>query len=272
MIYCDELNKEFETKEEMFKELKTNKHNLISLKKSSEKRADAISCGSVSVKNENAIKTIVNKDDNKDSLEVKAVINTTNFMDSHGDVHIDGLWNKSIKDNKSFLHLQEHNRDFGNVISSDAKGSVKSILWKDLGYNFKGSTEALIFDSTISKSRNEFMLNQYKNGWVTNHSVGMRYVKMELAMNSNSEYDKEEYAVWQKYYDVIANKDLADEKGYFWAVTEAKIIEGSAVVMGSNSATPTLETKEEPSKDTLDKEVAEKSLQTEMLKELLNKF
>jgi hypothetical protein len=98
------------------------------------------------------------------------------------------------------------------------------------------------------------MLNQYANGWVKNHSVGMRYVKLDLAINSEAEWNKEEKAVWDKYYSLIANKDVADEKGYFWAVTEAKIIEGSAVVMGSNSATPTLNNKQEPSDDTLDNE------------------
>ena len=88
----------------------------------------------------------------------------------------------------------------------------------------------------------------------------MRYVSFDLAINSEAEWDKEEKALWDKYYPVIANKELADERGYFWAVTEAKIVEGSAVVMGSNSATPTLETKEEPSEDTLNIE-AEQSLQ-----------
>jgi hypothetical protein len=38
---------------------------------------------------------------------------------------------------------------------------------------------------------------------------------------------------------MIANKSAADEKGYFWAVTEAKLIEISAVVIGSNRITPT---------------------------------
>ena len=72
----------------------------------------------------------------------------------------------------------------------------------------------------------------------------MRYVNLELAINSEAEYDKEYKELWDKYYPVVANKELADERGYMWIVTEAKIIEGSAVVMGSNSATPTLENKE----------------------------
>lgn len=238
-------NKEFSTKEELFKALKDNKKELISLKKSITKNADAISFGYI----DDIVKLDINKEEyngneSPDVLNVKVVINTTNFLDSHGDVHINGIWNKSVKDNVSFLHLQEHEREFDKVITDTAKGSIQSMTWKQLGLPYLGKTEALIFDSQIEKKRNEFMLNQYANGWVKNHSVGMRYVSIQMAINSEAEWDKEEKAIWDKYYPNIANKELADQKGYFWAVTEAKIIEGSAVVMGSNSATPTLENKQ----------------------------
>lgn len=254
------LNKEFESKEELFKALKENKKELISIKKSTEKRADAVAYGYIENISKNNIDKAIASADLPNTLDVKVVINTTNFLDSHGDVHINGIWNKSVSDNKTFLHLQEHQRDFDKVISDSAKGSVELIEWKKLGLNYTGKTEALVFESTIDKLRNGFMLKQYANGWVKNHSVGMRYVSFDLAINSEAEWDKEEKALWDKYYPVIANKELADERGYFWAVTEAKIVEGSAVVMGSNSATPTLETKEEPSEDTLNIE-AEQSLQ-----------
>lgn len=84
------------------------------------------------------------------------------------------------------------------------------------------------------------MAKKYKQNKVKNHSVGMRYVKLDLAMNSESKWDEEEKKIWDKYYPIVANKEVADERGYFWVVTEAKIIEGSAVPIGSNQATPTL--------------------------------
>lgn len=272
--------REFQTKEELFKALVDNKKELISIKKSAEKRADAISCGYVDA----SINIDVNKSDtpqeqanNIDALNVKVVINTTNFLDSHGDVHVNGIWNKSIKDNaeKGFLHLQEHDRDFDKIISDNAKGYTKSMAWKQLGFSYDGKTEALIFESTIERERNEFMLKQYSKGWVKNHSVGMRYVNIELAINSEAEWNKEEKAIWDEFYPIIANKEVADERGYFWVVKEAKIIEGSAVVMGSNSATPTLENKDlqEPSKDTLENEPSKDTQKhEEQLKKLLTKF
>lgn len=255
MIVCKEFpDREFSSQEELFKALKENKPSLIALKKSTEKRADAISYVNSEVTN-----VVANKEESTtateiDKLQVKVVINTTNFIDSHNDLHINGIWNKSVSDNanKGFLHLQEHDRDFNKVISDNAKGYVESVSWKSLGLPYNGKTEALIFDSVIEKKRNEFMFKQYANGWVKNHSVGMRYVKIDLAINSESEWDKDEKEIWDKYYSIIANKEVADERGYFWVVSEAKVIEGSAVVMGSNSATPTIsvENKEEAVIDT----------------------
>lgn len=239
-------NKEFKSKEDLFKALIDNKKELVSIKKSATKNADAVSFGYL----DTSVKIDTNKEDvqgqmqNPEVLNVKVVINTTNFLDSHGDVHGNGIWNKSVKDNISFLHLQEHERDFDKVITDTAKGYVQSMTWKKLGLPYDGKTEALIFESSIDKKRNEFMLNQYANGWVKNHSVGMRYVQIELAINTEAEYDKEYKDLWDEFYPVIANKETADERGYFWVVKEAKIIEGSAVVMGSNSATPTLENKD----------------------------
>jgi len=269
-------NKEFENKEDLFKALIENKKELISIKKSITKNADAVSYGYIETIKSGANKAIASSDLPQE-LSVKVVINTTNFLDSHGDVHIDGIWNKSVKDNKSFLHLQEHDRSFDKIITDNAKASIQSMTWKELGFSYSGSTQALIFESTIDKLRNGFMLKQYANGWVKNHSVGMRYVQIELAINSEADYDKEYKDMWDEYYPIIANKEVADERGYFWVVKEAKIIEGSAVVMGSNSATPTLENKTEAVDDTLENNEAEQSLQKEetqkeLLKQLLKKF
>lgn len=278
MIVVKEFpDRQFETQADLFKALKENKKELVSLKKSIEKRADAFSYVGTSIVEKKANKEENSSNNDVNELQVKVVINTTNFIDSHNDLHINGIWNKSISDNKTFLHLQEHEREFDKVISDSALGAVELMTWKSLGFPYNGKTEALVFNSTIQKKRNEFMFNQYSNGWVKNHSVGMRYVKMDLAINSESEYDKEEKELFDKYYPVIANKEVADERGYFWVVSEAKIIEGSAVVMGSNSATPTLSIENKTEADNITSEIKEEpSIDTQKversLKELLNKF
>lgn len=237
---------QFNTKEELIDWLVENKKFLIQQKKSELHKGDAISYAVARGIEEDGRTGAVKADIDSatllkaDTLKVEVVINTTNLMDSHRDVHFPGIWSKSVKENKAngFLLLQEHNMKFDHVISEGAKASVRTMDWVSLGFPFEGKTQALIFKAEISKDRNEFMFNQYAKGFVKNHSVGMRYVKLELA--SNDLRYPEEVAVWNKYIDRVANKEEVEENGYFWAITEAKIVEGSAVVKGSNIATPTL--------------------------------
>jgi len=237
--------KQFPTQKELFDFLFLNKKRLIAQKRAVMKTADCISCQPqiiVEEKSGEATKEGVEPTDAMlpENLKVKVIINTTNWMDMHSDVHIPGLWGKSLSENKMIMHLQEHEMDFEKIIADGAnlKAYVKPYTWKELGYSFDGTTEGLTFESTIEKKRNEFMLKQYKNGWVRNHSVGMYYVKVDMAINDES-YPNE-FDAWKKYFPMIINSEVALAKGYFWYVLEAKCIEGSAVPLGSNSATPTM--------------------------------
>jgi hypothetical protein len=242
MIVVKEFpNKQFNSKEELFKALRENKNTLIAQKKMITKQADAV-IHYVQVENEKGetIKATYSDTSVINQLKAELVINTTNLMDSHSDVHIKGIWNKSAKEQKNLLLLQEHKMTFDHIISDNVDVSVKEVKWSDLGYSYKGTTEALTFDVLIDKQRNPFMFDQYAKGYVKEHSVGMRYVKMELAINSDSKWDVEEKEIWDNYIDQVANKEQAEEQGFFWAVLEAKIVEGSAVVKGSNFATPTI--------------------------------
>lgn len=248
---------------DQLKHIKDNKDILIQQKRSKDKHADAIDIvlPVIAEHSEFVSKEAgVTKDLTKaDTIIVKAVINTTNILDSHGDVHIKGIWKKSLAEAKKLLHLQEHQMSFDKVISRTVKAEAKTMTWKSLGFEYEGSTQALVFESTISKEDNPFMFDQYVKGNVDNHSVGMRYVKIDLAVNSEDKYFKEEKEIWDKYICEVANKQEAELQGYFWAVTEAKVIEGSAVLRGSNQATPTISIAEagkatsdkiEPSDDT----------------------
>jgi hypothetical protein len=250
---------EFATKKELFAYLKQNKHIHIQAKKAELKRADAVGCFLLEVKDNEVTKAAIDPEViNLDSFNVSVAINSTNLMDSHSDVHVPGIWNKSLKEQKNLYLLQEHKMEFKNIISDEVKAMVKNMPWSELGFNYPGNTQVLIFNAKILKDRNEYMAEQYAKGRVKNHSVGMRYVSLELAMNSESKFDREEKAVWDKYISQIANKEDAEAQGYFWAVLEAKIIEGSAVPLGSNFATPTISvgkeadiiTSTEPSNDT----------------------
>lgn len=249
---------EFATKKECFDFIVKNKETLIAQKKAIKK---TVECGlivhpTLAWENKEQANKILSNPDNFDveslqRLRVVCLINTTNFFDKHHDVHIPGIWNKSLKENKFIMHVQEHDSDdFEKIISSgkDLTTYVKTYSWAELGYAYPGNTEGLTFDSIIRKERNAFMLKQYAFGWVVNHSVGMYYMKMDYAINDES-YPNE-YEAWKKYYPEIANKQDVDQYGYFCYVLEAKCIEGSAVPLGSNSATPTIEIINQPDNTT----------------------
>lgn len=244
-------NMEFATKKELFKFLADNKDKLIATKRAQVVTKDMPVLVSPTIVFDSKLMAKKAAGDpidstNLSSLKVVVIINTTNFLDSHMDLHLPGIWNKSLNDNKMIMHLQEHEMEFDKIISDGKhlKAYAKTFKWSELGYDFQGTTEALVFESEILKKRNEFMLNQYANGWVKNHSVGMMYVKMDMAIND--EEMPNYYEAWQKYYTQIVNPEMADERGYFWYVLEAKCVEGSAVPIGSNSATPVLSAKNEP--------------------------
>lgn len=247
----------FASKAELFKYLKDNQDKLIADKMCEVKCADAISYStySVIVDKQSANKTAENIQLllSKDVINVEVVINTTKLLDSHRDVHIDGLWTESLKKKNLLYHLQEHKKDFDKVISDNVQASTKQIAWQDLGFNFEGKTEALVFASEIEKARNAFMFEQYARGYVKNHSVGMRYMQIYMCINSEEKYYATEKQNWDKYIEYVVNKDEADKYGYFWAVTEAEVVEGSAVLFGSNYATPTQSVKIVEAQDTQDK-------------------
>ena len=258
-------DRQFKDKEEMFKALRDNKQALIAQKKMITKEADTVEYLPIAMnKDGEVIKADTIDISSIKTLKMDLAINTTKIMDSHSDAHFDGLWNKSLKERKSLYLLQEHKMQFAGIITDDVKASVKTMTWKELGADYDGETQVLLFKVNVDKERNPFMFEQYAKGYVKNHSVGMRYVKMELAMNSDSKYDEEEKAVWDKYIDEIVNKEQAEAQGYFWAILEAKVIEGSAVPVGSNTITPTISTEsKEAVLDTSMEIEAAKALRTE---------
>lgn len=239
----------YTNQKDLFKFLKENKERLIAQKRFEMKKADAVSFQVTAFHPENkeeAMKAAENTELllSKDIIKVRSVINTTNLMDSHYDVHIPGLWKKSLKEQRNLYLLQEHQMKFDHIISDNVTASAKKISWKELGLEFEGQTEALLFDSEIEKARNSFMFDQYARGYVKNHSIGMRYVQLFMCINSEEKYYIEEKENWDKYIGEVVNGDVAEAEGFFWAVTEAKIVEGSAVPLGSNYATPTQSVKE----------------------------
>ena len=240
--------KQFATIEELFKSLSENKELLKAQKMLETKHADSVAYSFAVNEKKEAIKAGEVNVSEINALDVKLVINTCNLFDSHSDVSIESSWSRTVKNAKRVLLLEAHKAQFDKIISDEIELKVEIISWKDLGFDYEGKTECLVFYARIRKDRNPFMFEQYAKGYVKEHSAGLRYIQIELAINSEAEWNKEEKEVWDKYYPKIANKDDVDQYGYFWAVIEQQIREGSAVVFGSNFVTPTLSV--EPVADT----------------------
>lgn len=137
-----------------------NKELLISQKQNAIKRGDVI-LGSI-LKDEPNTEVVTKAEgdvidlENADVINVKAVINTTNVIDSHMDCHIPGLWNKTIKETKLLYLLQEHEMEFEKIIADsvndELKAYTKKMAWSKLGQTFEGNTEALIFEGKVKRA------------------------------------------------------------------------------------------------------------------------
>lgn len=233
--------KTFATKKELFKYLVDNKDDIINLKKAAKKFADIVDLTAFDFE-QTATKGKYPYENNKEAgiLKRTIVANTYNWLDSHGDVHLSGLFSKSISERANKIpHLHDHKFELEARVGKPTSFSEKQISWRELGVGKTGMTEALFMESEIRKSYNEKVYNDYLNDEIDQHSVAMSYVKVSLAVNDPDEYPNE-YKVWSDVIKLLGNRKEAEAQGYFWAVSEAKLVEVSAVLLGSNELTPTM--------------------------------
>lgn len=241
--------KKFTDKMDQTRFIKKNFHDLKGLKKEQYKTFQdvIVKDGLLSGNFEPVIEDI-----SGDFLIAKTVINSTNVIDSHIDLHLIDIWNKTVKDNPFTHHLKQHEKVFESVISSKAKQYNEKMNFKDLGIDVDFEMTANINEVIISREKSPFMFDKYKDGEVKQHSVGMMYLDYDIAYYDEDSQKEMDFFEWAKSQAI--NPEVADEYGMVWVHREAKKREGSAVVFGSNPFTPTLYVKNyEPSKNTRDK-------------------
>lgn len=228
----------FASQKEIFKYLVENQVELIALKRAEIKSSDEFGVSFFEIDATKAMNTAYVDDLASGAIKRTIIANTYNWMDSHDDVHLDNVFAVTIKDRKdSIFHLADHEFKTTAKVGRFTDIYEKQIMWKDLGVGKFGYTMALFGDTEIpSKSP---LYADYLAGEVKQHSVGMQYVKIDLAIN-DPEY-KTEYATWNAHIDKLGNRDRAVGKGFFFAVKEAKLREISAVLEGSNTLTGTVQ-------------------------------
>ena len=241
--------KTFATKKEEIDYLVKHNKEIIEFKKAVVKHTSPATTDKESCSTFKALST--SKEHDTDSIIKRTVIgNTYNWLDSHGDVHLDGTFGKSISERQNKIwHLHDHEQKITAKVGIPSKIYEETVQWSDLGIKKAGTTRALMMDSDIRKDYNNLIFQEYKDGNIDQHSVGMYYVKIDFAVNDKDH--KTEFKTWNDNIENIGNREKAEELGYFYAVKEAKLVEISAVLQGSNELTPTIEAKDiEPSKDT----------------------
>lgn len=244
-IFCKELNKKFASKEEMFFALKANVDKIVAIKKAAIKDSEPVSFEFRESKHDvskAAPASVVKEVKNGDTIY--PVINTTNWLDSHGDVHLDGIWDVSVQQQQGKVYYAiNHDLKIGSIISypNEVEMMVKSMDWTDLGQQYAGKTQALIFAAELTDKSNRDAKKAIKAGVPLQNSVRMQYDQMILCVDSTSKGLEQERMNFYMYLPVIANKEDAVASGYFWGIKSAKIVkEGSAVLEGSNRVTPIL--------------------------------
>lgn len=236
---CVDLDQQFNTQAEMFAALKQHEQKIVAVKKAMIQK---------SYEKQVPVVTFLDKEaDEQKTIHLKEgyiypVINTTLYMDSHRDVHLNGIWKHSVKDQQGkLLYLVNHQLEIGKVIAwqKDIAVMVKSVPWSFLGQDYEGNTEALMFEINKSNVQMKDVLELITNKRPVQNSVSMQYVTVRLAMNSDAKGDEAYKQFYDSIIETIANKDQVKALGYFWGVSEAKIVnEGSMVVLGSNPITP----------------------------------
>ena len=165
--YCQELNKEFLDKEELFKELMNIEDIILDQKKSQIYNSKewcekyGIKGLSISTNQQKIIKSLTNEQNKELKLSddyYYFVVNSSNFLDSHGDVHIDGNWNKTKKESQGQVYLVfDHELKRSEIIAmkQDIELMTAYVSWDLLGKNYEGETYSLIYkvpkDKIINK-------------------------------------------------------------------------------------------------------------------------
>lgn len=226
----------FEDQREQANFLVKNKRELIDMKKSAVKQWVTTPALFVPKKELLVVKDLNGNQDTEDTVYRTIIGNTYNWMDSHDDAHKNNLFAQSIKDRGNRIwHRHDHVNQLTAKVGKFSNVYEQVLNWTDVGVNRVGQTMSLLADSAIRKAYNNTIFDMYRDGEIDQHSVGMQYDKLLLAVNNPE--NKEEFETWNKYIGTLGNPEKAIERGFFWLIVQAKLIEISCVTEGSNELT-----------------------------------
>lgn len=183
-----------------------------------------------STKNKKSVHIATKQAVNGDTI--RAAGNVFNFFDYDGDVLTPGSVTETLKNRDvPVYHLKDHKFSTDGLI-----GNIKQIGVEKIDLEQFGAVEALTFESKIKG------FDWYKEGVISQHSIGFRYDEIVLAIRDDNGTEEEKN--WLTYIDNVINKEEVNDFGYFYLVSKIELYEISAVLRGANRLTTTLKAKD----------------------------
>jgi hypothetical protein len=165
---------------------------------------------------------------------VDVVANTYYYFDSDWDVLVPGCCAKSIQErgpNSSLpgkiKHLSNHNLH---------EGIGKILQLEETVFDGRNVLRA---ESQMSETdKGEETLIKYQEGIIDQHSIGFRYMQLEMLENGSDE--------WDRMLSLLINPEDAEKAGMMWVAHELKLYEFSSLDgFGSNRLTEYIGSKSE---------------------------
>lgn len=232
-------DRQFKNRTEFFHALKDNETVIVDLKKSGSYKSYEKGQGILNIPFAEKIKV------DKSRFEpgyIYPFVNSTNWLDSHDDVHANGCYTKTVKEQQGRIYyIDSHLKGASNIIANkwNIETSIENVEWQILGKNIPGTTEALMLKIAEEHVKPPY-LELIKNDHELQNSFAMSYVNVVAAINSTDNAFKENKEAFDYQIQFIANKEIAMKNGYFFIVKELAW-RGEAslcpIIGGSNSAT-----------------------------------
>lgn len=178
------------------------------------------------------------KDVDTKNRTVTGILNAYNFVDHGMDVLLDGCCKRSIKDNGPQSNSAFKIKHALNHDMSKLPGKIITLEEKEIETESFGKVKGLYFESKMSTSTlGDDTLKMYLEEIYDNHSIGFQYIKAKKVERDGQHGNSQ---AWKKFMEIMYNPQKAEDAGYFYAIEEIKLFEGSTVAQGMNELTPYL--------------------------------
>jgi phage head maturation protease len=183
------------------------------------------------------------KDASTSSRTVRGLFNTYFYIDSDMDMLIPGAATKSIQERgvgtttgNKIMHLLDHDW---------TKAVARLDVLEERSVEYDGRTLQGIYHESYypETTKGTDTLINIVEGVLGDRSIGFEYVSGGLTYCEKDSDIQEERESYERYIQLALNPEVAENRGYFWVVSEIKLWEGSDVAFGANAMTPFLGTK-----------------------------